>query len=289
MTPDEDKIKPIAGPYGVGYYASEDGEIWSSRNGRRKQKWLRLKHHLGTNGYLRIGLSHGENPRQQRTFEVHALVCAAFHGPKPAQSMQVRHLNGDRLDNRAENLRWGTPEDGAADAKRNGALTMLGEASPFAKLTEADVYRIRYEDNRPAAVVADELGVSRSAIDRVRSGESWEHSVDPERISVAGGGRWLRKRFSDSQLDEIAKDQGTLAEVARKWGLSMCSVGSIRRQYGQLRPSRVFDIDGESKTLAEWCGGSGTAHYRRAKQRIQSGWCGKCAINNPVRVPCTCS
>lgn len=51
---------------------------------------------------------------------VHALVCSAFHGPKSDPKLQVRHLNGDRLDNRPENLRWGTCSENMHDRVRHG-------------------------------------------------------------------------------------------------------------------------------------------------------------------------
>lgn len=42
--------------------------------------------------------------------KIHRAVCEAFHGaPKPGQV--VMHLNENSLDNRPENLRWGTQKE----------------------------------------------------------------------------------------------------------------------------------------------------------------------------------
>ena len=43
--------------------------------------------------------------------KVHRLVCEAFHGPPPAPNSVVIHLNENGLDNRAENLQWGTQKE----------------------------------------------------------------------------------------------------------------------------------------------------------------------------------
>ena len=43
--------------------------------------------------------------------KVHRLVCEAFHGPAPSENSVVIHINEDSLDNRAENLRWGTQKE----------------------------------------------------------------------------------------------------------------------------------------------------------------------------------
>lgn len=53
------------------------------------------------------------------TRTVHLLVCEAFHGPRPEGAV-VRHLNGDYVDNRPENLRWGTWAENTADMISHG-------------------------------------------------------------------------------------------------------------------------------------------------------------------------
>jgi HNH endonuclease/NUMOD4 motif len=50
---------------------------------------------------------------------VHRLVLGAFVGPCP-EGMECRHLNGDRADNRLENLAWGTPHENGMDRLRHG-------------------------------------------------------------------------------------------------------------------------------------------------------------------------
>ncbi len=49
--------------------------------------------------------------RKRGNMKVHRLVCEAFHGPAPFERAVVLHLNEDGLDNRPENLRWGTQKE----------------------------------------------------------------------------------------------------------------------------------------------------------------------------------
>lgn len=53
---------------------------------------------------------HGPGPRQQPR-KVHRLVCEAFHGVAPFEGAVVIHINEDALDNRPENLKWGTQKE----------------------------------------------------------------------------------------------------------------------------------------------------------------------------------
>lgn len=66
-------------------------------------------------GYRQVGLHDG----RQVTFHVHRLVMAAF-SPAPAAGLEVRHLNGDRADNRLANLAWGTHIDNMRDQRAHG-------------------------------------------------------------------------------------------------------------------------------------------------------------------------
>lgn len=75
-----------------------------------------LAAHPNGRGYLKVTLY---RDGEQHTRPVHGLVAAAFHGPRP-EGLEVRHLDGDKLNNRADNLAYGTRSDNARDAVRHG-------------------------------------------------------------------------------------------------------------------------------------------------------------------------
>lgn len=71
-------------------------------------------------GYLTVGLvAHGG---RSTTKSVHEVVASAFLGPRPAGSEgeEIRHLDGDRRNNRADNLRYGSRSQNRWDAVRHG-------------------------------------------------------------------------------------------------------------------------------------------------------------------------
>lgn len=66
---------------------------------------------LASNGYLVVSLTY---KTLAATRTIHSLVLEAFEGPRPL-GYEARHLNNISIDNRLENLKWGTPSENAND------------------------------------------------------------------------------------------------------------------------------------------------------------------------------
>lgn len=134
---------------------------------QKRQRLVRAQ--VINSGYLVVHLNK-DWKRTPRT--VHSLVAAAFFGPRP-RGYDVAHWNGNKLDNRATNLRYATRSENHRDKKRHGT-SACGEALPFSKLTEAAVRSIRRLklNGRQAAA---HFNVSPATISRVRLRQSWKH------------------------------------------------------------------------------------------------------------------
>ena len=109
---------------------------------------------------------------------LHRLVLAAFVGPPP-EDHQTCHKNGNRFDNRLENLRYGTAQDNANDRIRHGnnvsPRSRQGEDHPLSKLTDADVRAIRAWPWRKPGLRAQWPHLASATIYHVRAGRSWKH------------------------------------------------------------------------------------------------------------------
>ena len=96
------------------YQVSDLGRVSSTKYGDVRI----LRGTVGGNGYRSVQLYPDGARPVQRT--VHSLVAEVFHGPKPSEHHEVRHLNGNRLDCRATNLQWGTRSENMQDAVSHG-------------------------------------------------------------------------------------------------------------------------------------------------------------------------
>ena len=71
-------------------------------------------------GYLRIRLRYGDVDKYGgATYKIHRLVAENFV-PNPGKKPQVNHINGDKTDNRAENLEWVTNAENVKHAIETG-------------------------------------------------------------------------------------------------------------------------------------------------------------------------
>lgn len=109
----------------------------------------------------------------EKTKTVHRLVAEAF---VPGEGEVVRHLDGNPLNNHAENLAWGSYADNEADKRAHGR-TPLGEKHGNSKLTRKNVLAIREMHSRGITQlsIAAALGLGRGAVGCVIRGETWGH------------------------------------------------------------------------------------------------------------------
>lgn len=101
------------------YQASTHGRVRRGDNGKPYQPYKHVN--WRDKSYLRVNLSWGRG-HQVKKF-VHFLVCVAFHGEAPifdeeTGKAQVCHLDDNSLNNRPENLRWGTKIDNEHQKKK---------------------------------------------------------------------------------------------------------------------------------------------------------------------------
>jgi hypothetical protein len=167
-----------------GYRVDDSGGVWSCwipRQTRVGEVWHLLNPILMPCGHLRLGIG-GKNRL------VHRIVLEAFVGPCP-HGMETRHLDGNPMNNRLENLCWGTREQNWEDRRRHGWTSpLVGERNGCAKLTESQVREALtlVASGLSQREVARRLGVSNPTIGDIIHGRAWRTLVQEVRSKITG-------------------------------------------------------------------------------------------------------
>lgn len=175
--PDGVELRPIPGLDSDLYQAGSDGHIYCfsrARVNRRKPFPFRLFEFIGSNGYPHVSCRRAGVPR---SIAVHSLVCRAFHGQRPSDTHEVRHIDGSKTNNSPSNLAWGTSAENEADKRRHGTAA-IGSKHGIAKLNEEAVRILRiaipqglWNPSDAAKVFNVDPSVIRAAV----SGKNWRH------------------------------------------------------------------------------------------------------------------
>lgn len=163
------------------YLVSNFGNIKTkSRNGRHYFiKSHPLKIYSKDNGYQRVVLSlsgHG------KYYYVHRLVAQLFI-PNPDNLSFVNHIDGNKSNNRADNLEWCTRSENEKHAWRIGlkskyTIGTKGEKHGMHKLTQEQVDYIRsvhkrFDQEFGSVGLAKKFGVSPQTITNIVNYRNW--------------------------------------------------------------------------------------------------------------------
>jgi len=155
------------------YYATKSGEIWSKP--RWKTKGGKLAIALSYNGYPLVSLYYDNG--KHKTARINRIILETYVGPCP-DGMEACHSNGNKQDNRLENLRWDTQKANHADALKHGTHPGFQH---HGKLTE-DQVRLIFNAYHDGAYTQQELanyfGVARTTIQCVVEKRNWSHLWD---------------------------------------------------------------------------------------------------------------
>ena len=187
----------------------------SQRGGHKYRKpGMEIKPQDNGRGYKFVALY---KDGSQLLMTVHRLVASAFL-ENPEEKPDVNHKDGDKANNKVDNLEWVTKSENMRHASE--ILHVMGSNRRFCG---EEILAIR-EDKRTEREIAETYGVAQSVINRIRLGRTYK-SFDGE---VRPRGRERQRKLTTSQAIEIKTSAKTGKELAEKYGVSTATISKIR-------------------------------------------------------------
>lgn len=153
--------------YDIQYACDIEGHIYSNSTG----EWRMMKiQHSGN--YYRLTLrKDGKDVNRSP----HRLICEAWYGPSPFEKAIVRHLDGNSINNNANNLDWGTYSQNWDDRKAD--LRGIHESHHNAKITMQDVRYMR-TSGKTYQELCSEYKLNSKTVKRILNNETWIESYE---------------------------------------------------------------------------------------------------------------
>lgn len=145
------------------YEITRDGQVINKTNGHV------LKPQPNGKGYLRVHID-------GKLRFVHRLVAEKYI-PNPNNYEQVNHIDGNKLNNSADNLEWVTNQENRDHAVETG-LHLQGEDCSWSKLNWQKVDFIRTHLELSVQELAEIFNCSPSTIKDVRNYKTWKHKIE---------------------------------------------------------------------------------------------------------------
>lgn len=127
-------------------------------------------------GYLAVCLSRDGVVHQVK---VHRLVLKAFSGPPPDAASETRHRNGNRTDNRAINLLWGSKQENMADAARHGMAGVWAKSQVTRTPAEVGAIRAARAAGSKLADLATIYGSTKQQVSAICLGRIYKPAAIP--------------------------------------------------------------------------------------------------------------
>lgn len=179
-----DKYELIYRLYLIGRFSYKDGEVYRHFDGV-KEEWLEQPVKIGAkkpDGYISHSMKYRGNQYQ---FMVHRMVYVFFNGPESLSAGRViNHLDGDKGNNRIENLELVTQSDNIRHSLRTGLKRIVNNNTTKLTWDEVDLIRMLYNEGEYSQRdLAKMYGVSQSNIGQIVSYKTWKEEYREENFN----------------------------------------------------------------------------------------------------------
>ena len=237
--------KAIPGYEGV-YEISSEGNLrsldritkFTTRHGTPgtrefKGKDLKTKFNK-TTGRNEITLWGRENGKKKcRTFPIHKLIMLAFAGPRP-DGMCACHNDGDKTNDKLENLRYDSYKNNSLDKKKHGT-ELSGEARHNSSLTDKEtreIVELYLTGEYTQAEICEKYGVGRKVLGNVINGrKDYYKDLIPSKEFMAETKAKILTWENVREMRRIYESQSiTYSALAAQFNISRKTAASVIKE-----------------------------------------------------------
>lgn len=181
-----------------------------------------LKQQLDSRGYFRVSLSRNGIARPKC---IHHIVLESFCSSKPFPKAEARHLDGNPINNKFDNLKWGTKSENMQDAIKHGTFPLL-EKRPGAKLKREQVVEIFTSVDCPYTL-SKKYKVGKGVIRQIKTRETWR-----EITKDLPPAKWdYRLKHSQEIINIVLNRSYSRKKICQITNLSIYQVKRIRKMH----------------------------------------------------------
>lgn len=151
------------------YFINKNGELYTDFGQKKLKETIK-------NGYVKNGLILKDG--SQKSFFRHRLVMICFNKVPNYEKLQVNHKDGNKLNNKLDNLEWCTNQENRIHAVKLGlAASLKGEDNPASKLLESQVLDIIQDllHHIPYGEICKKYNCSKSTIGAIKNKRNWKY------------------------------------------------------------------------------------------------------------------
>lgn len=222
-----------------GYEVSNEGEVRSYYHHIRRDWYIDnipmriLRPATRKDGYLSVHLIGDDKKHYSR--RIGSLVLLAFVGPRP-EKLQVCHKDGNKTNNKLDNLRYDTPQSNQKDWKKHSRGYRKSSQRIFDEETIAEM-RFARASGTPIKELAIRYNVCQETIGRICTGKIYKWASGPI--------TYTRHLTSDEIQDVRSKRKAGITgrEIARLYGVHESTISLIAPLTGKVRVSRKRPLE----------------------------------------------
>ena len=174
-------------------------KVRRNRSGTYIQKEKLLKLSNTSTGYKKVELY---KDKKRKSFKVHRLVAQAFI-PNPENKREVNHIDGNKHNNKVNNLEWVTSSENKIHAFKM-------DLNPTKRdLDENEIIRMYCEEKMSIHQIAKELNVADCAIiRRLKANDIEIKSISEQKLGFDIDKVDLKEELKNKSKSQLARELG---------------------------------------------------------------------------------